>query len=101
MSAPMPIADFFWIDAVLFDVATEIDEDVFIMMNQFAGANCYTRVTHSSHANGLHDKMVAVGAVPHIHVKRRRGRALLLIPINLKALPLNMKPPKHQLLNHR
>src|SRR5258706_10340701 len=99
MSAPMPIADFFWIDAVLFDVATEIDEDVFIMMNQFAGANCYTRVTHSSHANGLHDKMVAVGAVPHVHVKRRRGRALLLIAINLEALRVNMIATEQQLLN--
>src|SRR5258706_16392894 len=81
MSAPMPIADFFWIDAVLFDVAAEIDENVFIMMNQFAGANCYTRVTYSSHANVLHDKMVAVGSVLHVHLKRCRGRALLLIVI--------------------
>src|SRR6266699_5264217 len=98
---PMPITNFFWIDAVLLDVAAEIDEDVFVMMYEFAGTDSNTRVMHSTHTNSLHDEMVAVGAVTHIHVKRCSGRTLLLIAIYLEALGMNMMAPEQQLLDSR
>src|SRR5436190_19681689 len=84
--APLPIGDFLGVDAVLLNVAAEIGEDIFVMMYTLAGARSDTRITRRRQANRLHNEVITIGTIAHIHIKWRGGRTLLLVAIDVKAL---------------
>src|SRR5215469_5277713 len=84
-STPLPVGDFLRVDPVLFNVTAESEEDVLIMMYALAGSRGYTRITSRSQPDGLHDEVVAVGTIAHIHIKRRGGRALFLVAVDVEA----------------
>src|SRR5438067_12304673 len=69
-SAPLPIGDLLWIYSVLLDVATEINEDILIVMYALTCSYSYMRIAYSAQSNSLHDDVVAAGTVAYIHVDR-------------------------------
>src|SRR5579859_2698345 len=97
--APAPVRDLVRIAAVLLDVAPEVVEYVLIVVDALARPCRDTRVARRRQPDRLRHQAEAISVVAHVHVERRRGRALLLVAVDVE--PARMLPAEEQLPRRR
>src|SRR5581483_169991 len=83
---PAPLGNLFGVHSVFLNIAAMSDQHIFVVMDALAGARGYAWIARCRETNGLIDKVIATGAVAHVHIKRRRSGALFLVAIDDKAV---------------